>query len=70
MKNEKVAYRVDFVTAHHCTKFRCHIYNIGDLTEGGTLCPPWYYKVPKSSILPISSLASSEKPKCSRGKRI
>ena len=41
MKNKKVAYCVDFVAAHHCTKFRSHICNIGDFTEGGgTLCPP------------------------------
>ena len=39
-KNKKVAYCVDFVTVHHFTKCRSHIYNIGDFMEGGTLCPP------------------------------
>ena len=52
MKNKKVAYRVDFVTVHHCTKFRSHICNIGNFTEGDTLCPPpRYYKGPKSAVL-------------------
>ena len=51
MKNKKVAYRVDFVTVHHCTKFRSHICNIGNFTEGGTLCPNRYYKGPKSPVL-------------------
>ena len=49
---KKVAYRVDFVTVHHCTKFRSHICNIGNVTKGGTLCPPpRYYKGPKSPVL-------------------
>ena len=39
-ENKKVAYCVDFLTVHHCTKFRSHICNMGDFTEGGTLCPP------------------------------
>ena len=51
MKNKKVAYCVDFVTVHHCTMFRSHICNIGDFTEGGTKCPPPYYKGPKSPVL-------------------
>ena len=41
MENKKLAHCVDFVTVHHCTKFRSHICNIGDFTEGGgTFCPP------------------------------
>ena len=40
MKIEKVVYCVDFVTVHHFTKLSSHICNIGDFTEGGTLCPP------------------------------
>ena len=40
MKNKKVAYCVDFVTVHHFTKFRSHICNIGDFTEGGHFVPP------------------------------
>ena len=40
MKNKKVAYCVDFVTVHHCTKFRSHICNIGDFTEGALCVPP------------------------------
>ena len=40
MKNKKVAYCVDFATMHNCTKFRSHICNIGDFTEGGILYPP------------------------------
>ena len=47
MKNQKVAYCMDFVTVHHCTKFRSHICNIGDFTEGGGT----YYKGPKSPVL-------------------
>ena len=35
MNNEQVAYCVDFVTVHHCTKFHSRICNIGDFTEGG-----------------------------------
>ena len=51
MKSKKVAYCVDFVTVHHFTKFRSHICNIGDFTEGGTLCLPGYCKGPKSPVL-------------------
>ena len=41
IKNKKVAYCVDFVTLHHFAKFRFHICNIGDFTEGGgALCAP------------------------------
>ena len=50
MKNKKVAYCVDFVTVHRCTKFRSHICNIRDFTEGA-LCAPRYYKGPKSPVL-------------------
>ena len=48
---KKVAYRVDFVTVHHRTKFRSHICNIGNFTEGGHFVPPRYYKGPKSPVL-------------------
>ena len=53
MNNKKVAYCVDLVTVHHCTKFRSHICNIGDFMEGGgALCAPLrYYKGPKSLVL-------------------
>ena len=47
MKNKKVAYRVDCVAVNHCTKFRFHICNIGNFTEGA----PRYYKGPKSPVL-------------------
>ena len=56
MKNKTVAYCVDFVTVHHFTKFRSHIFNIGDFTEGGTLSPP-----------PV--LQGSKKPGINRVKR-
>ena len=50
MKNKKVAYCVDFATVLYFTKFRSHIFNIGDFTEGA-LCAPLYYKGPKSPVL-------------------
>ena len=62
MKNKKVTYCVDFVTVHHCTKFRSHICNIGDFTEGTLCAPPRYYKDPKSPVL-IGLRRLTRKPK-------
>ena len=64
MKNKKVAYCVDFVTVHHCTKFSSHICNIGDFTEGGHIVPPpRYYKGPKSPVLiGLRSMPGSRMP--------
>ena len=33
-ENKKVAYCVDFVTVHHCTKFRSNICYVGDFMKG------------------------------------
>ena len=41
-----VIHCVDYATVHHFTKFRSHICNNGDFTEGGR-----YYKGPKSPVL-------------------
>ena len=58
MKNKKVAYCIEFVTVHHFTKFRSHICNIGDFTEGGgALCAP-----------PV--LQGSKKPGINRAKQV
>ena len=40
MKNKKIVDCVDSVTVHHCTKFRSHICNIVDFTEGRHFVPP------------------------------
>ena len=51
MKNKKVAYCVDFVTVHHCKRFRFHICNIDDFMEGAFCAPPQHCKGPKLPLL-------------------
>ena len=74
MKNKKVAYCVDFVTVHHCTKFRSHLCNTGDFTEGGTLCPPIIQGFKKPGINRVKILAIfvliSYKPVSYKKKRV
>ena len=40
IENKKVPYCVDFVTVHHCTKFRSNICYIGDFTKGAPVLGP------------------------------
>ena len=51
MKNSKVAYCVDLLTVHHCTKFRSCISNLGDFKDVGHFESPWYHMSTWSPIL-------------------